>query len=74
MFSKLQSMLAALGLLFFALISAFQAGRHKQKKHQEVKELNEYVETRRRIDNALSNPDITAADDFLRKRKSDRNL
>lgn len=74
MLTKIQSMMAALGLLFFALLSAFQFGKWKQKEIEEGEELNEYIETRKRIDNALSNPDLTVATEFLRKRKSDRNL
>jgi len=74
MLSKIQSLIAAFGLLFFALVSAFWAGKRKEKEEQQAEELNEYIETRRRIDDALSNPDLNTATEFLRKRKSDRNL
>lgn len=74
MIGRLQTILVTIGLFISSLFAAFYLGKRKERKQELGRELNEYVETRKRIDNAVDFTDVDAATDFLRKRKSDRDL
>lgn len=62
-------LLGAAGILA-AFAAVYIKGRHDQSGEQYKDELNEYVETRRRIDDATIPRDATDALEWLRKRQS----
>ena len=66
---KVRTWLAVAGGVVLALFYAYIKGRTDQGKADEVEELNEYVETRRRIDGVLDR-DVQSSLEFLRKRQS----
>ena len=68
--SKLRTWLAAAGAVIVALTWAYFKGRSDKGHDQASQELNEYVETRRRIDDTTIPSDATDALDWLRKRQS----
>jgi hypothetical protein len=63
---KVKTWLAVAGGVVIALFYAYLKGR----KADEVSEINEYVETRRRLDDTTIPNDATDALDWLRKRQS----
>ena len=68
--SKLRTWLAAAGAVIVALTWAYFKGRSDKGHDQAIQELNEYVETRRRLDDTTIPSDATDALDWLRKRQS----
>ena len=66
---RVKTWLAVAGGVVIALFYAYLKGRTDQGKADEVEELNEYVETRRRIDGVLDR-DVQSSLEFLRKRQS----
>ena len=72
--SKVKTWLAVAGGVVIALFYAYIKGRADQGKADEVMELNEYVETRRRIDETTIPSDATDALDWLRKRQSGSDM
>ena len=68
--SKLRTWLAAAGAVIVALTWAYFKGRSDKGNDQATEELNEYVETRRRLDDATIPNDAIDALDWLRKRQS----
>ena len=66
---RVKTWLAVAGGVVIALFYAYLKGRTDQGKANEVEELNEYVETRRRIDGVLDR-DVQSSLEFLRKRQS----
>ena len=66
---KVKTWLAVAGGVVLALFYAYIKGRADQGKADDVEELNEYVETRRRIDGVLDR-DVQSSLEFLRKRQS----
>jgi hypothetical protein len=68
--SKLRTWLAAAGAVIVALIWAYFKGRSDKGHDQAIREVNEYVETRRRLDDTTIPSDATDALDWLRKRQS----
>jgi hypothetical protein len=66
---KVKTWLAVAGGVVVALFYAYIKGRTDQGKADEVEELNEYVETRRRIDGVLDR-DVQSSLDWLRQRQS----
>lgn len=71
---RVKTWLAVAGGVVLALFYAYIKGRADQGEANEVEELNEYVETRRRIDEGTIPHDADAALDWLRKRQSDRDM
>ena len=71
---KVKTWLAVAGGVVIALFYAYIKGRADQGKADEVMELNEYVETRRRIDETTIPSDATDALDWLRKRQSGSDM
>ena len=71
---KVKTWLAVAGGVVLALFYAYIKGRADQDKADKVEELNEYVETRRRIDDTTIPSDATAALDWLRKRQSNGDM
>jgi len=67
--SKVKTWLAVAGGVVVALFYAYIKGRTDQGKADEVEELNEYVETRRRIDGVLDR-DVQSSLEWLRQRQS----
>jgi len=74
MLIKLKLWAAAAGAFVLALAGAFLMGRFKQAAQHKVQQLKAYKTTREAIDNAESFNTPDPATEFLRKRKSDRNL
>jgi dienelactone hydrolase len=68
--SKLRTWLAAAGAVIVALTWAYFKGRSDKGNDQAIQEVNEYVETRRRLDDTTIPSDATDALDWLRKRQS----
>ena len=66
---KVKTWLAVAGGVVLALFYAYIKGRADQGKADDVEELNEYVETRRRIDGVLDR-DVQSSLEYLRKRQS----
>jgi hypothetical protein len=66
---KVKTWLAVAGGVVLALFYAYIKGRADQGEANEIEELNEYVETRRRIDGVLDR-DVQSSLEFLRKRQS----
>lgn len=58
------------GAVLAALFLAYFKGRKDTENEHAVEELNEYVETRKRMDNA----DVFDADKWLSERRDKRNL
>lgn len=72
--SKVRTWLTVAGGVVLALFYAYLKGRTDQGKANDVEELNEYVETRRRIDDATIPRDADAALEWLRKRQSNGDM
>jgi hypothetical protein len=60
----------AAGAALVAIVAAYLRGRSDEAGAEHERELNEYVETRKRMDNANPGDDV----DFLLERKRKRNL
>lgn len=60
----------AAGAALVAIAGAYLRGRSDEAGAEHERELNEYVETRKRMDNANPGDDV----DFLLERKRKRNL
>lgn len=74
LFSRVKMYLAAAGAFFAALFVAYWRGRQDEAGAAYERELNEYVETRRRMGDATIPHDADDALDWLRKRESERDL
>ena len=62
------------GAALVAIVGAYFRGRSDEAEADHERELNEYVETRRRIDEGTIPHDADGALDWLRRRQSDRDL
>lgn len=71
---KVKTWLAVAGGVVLALFYAYIKGRTDKGEANEVEELNEYVETRRRIDESTIPHDADAALEWLRKRQSNGDM
>ena len=72
MIGKLKLYLALAGGFVVALVTAYLRGRKDQNSIDHERELNEYVETRRRMDENTIPADADAAHEWLRKRSEQR--
>lgn len=68
MMLRLKLWLAAAGAFIVALFAAYWNGRRDGKANAEVRELNEYIETRKRIDEVDLGDDPDMARRFLHER------
>lgn len=73
MINRLQAIFAALGAISLAIIAAFFAGKRNQKESQKIKETEDYVKTRKKID-TVKPVDPDSARGRLLDRKSERDL
>jgi hypothetical protein len=76
MFGRLKIAAIAVGSFVIAVFAAYLRGRSDKAAADEHEELEEYVETRQRMDESdaeLGN-DPAAADRFLHERKRNRDL
>ena len=67
MMLRLKLWLAAAGAFIVALFAAYWNGRRDGKANAEVRELNEYIETRKRMDQVDSD-DADSSREWLRSR------
>lgn len=75
LFAKIKLYLAAIGAFAVALGVAYFRGRSAEAEAEHERELNEYVETRRRMDAVDSGSDADASRAWLRAREqSERDL
>lgn len=73
--AKLKMYLAAAGAVAVALGVAYLRGRSAEAEAEHERELNEYVETRKRMDTVDSGSDADASRAWLRARQqSERDL
>lgn len=70
---RIRVYLAALGAFVVALLGAYFRGRSDAADADAERELNEYVEARKRMD-AVDIPDADAGREFLRDRQSRRDM
>ncbi|MAO21440.1 MAG: hypothetical protein CMJ25_11880 [Phycisphaerae bacterium] len=69
LFAKLKMYLAAAGAVVVALGVAYLRGRSAEAAAEHEKELNEYVETRKRMDSVGSGDSLDDAHAWLRERQ-----
>ena len=74
MLGRLKLWAAAAGAVGLAIASAFLMGRFKQAAQHKVQQLAAYKKTRKDIDNADDFDNVDDARNWLRQRKSDRDL
>lgn len=67
---RLKVWLYAAGAVLVAIVAAYFRGRSDEAGAEHERELNEYVETRKRMDNA----DVFDADKWLSERRDRRGL
>lgn len=70
---RIRVYLAALGAFVVALLGAYWRGKSDAEDAADERELNEYVETRKRMDE-VDIPDADAGREFLLRRKRERDL
>lgn len=71
---KIKGYLIAVGAALSALLFVYLKGKQDAEQDAHERELNEYVETRRRIDENTIPRDATAAREWLRQREQQRDL
>jgi hypothetical protein len=71
--ARIKLWLAGIGAFVVALLGVYWRGRSDADDAAAERELNEYVETRKRMD-AVNISDADAGREFLRNRKSSRDL
>jgi hypothetical protein len=73
--SKVRGWLYAAGAVLVAIVAAYFRGRSDAAEAEHDRELNEYVETRRRMDETTIPNDASDVREWLRKRgQSDGDL
>lgn len=73
-FGRIKLWLYAAGAALVAIVVAYLRGRSDAVAADHERELNEYVETRRRIDDTTIPNDAADALEWLRKRQSERDM
>jgi hypothetical protein len=71
--SKLGLLVASVLGVLGSIVLVFGAGKRDQKKDQDLKDLEEYVETREKLDEVVINDDVDAALERLSKSKGLRD-
>jgi hypothetical protein len=71
--SKLGLLVASVLGVLGSIVLVFGAGKRDQKKDQDLKDLEEYVETREKLDEVVVNDDVDAALERLSKSKGLRD-
>lgn len=72
--SRLGRALSAIATFLAAILAARAYGRHEGRQAAERRELEDYKQTRKRMDEADTPNDADAADKFLRDRYKQRDL
>lgn len=67
-FARLKMWSAAFGLIVAALLASWLGGRKSAKADAKAKELEDYADTRKRMDEVGRMSDADAAADWLRER------
>ena len=70
MIARLKLYAIGVGAFIAALFGVYLRGRHDEAEAEQERELNEYIETRKRIDGVR----VDNAASWLRERAEDRNL
>jgi len=70
---RIKIYLYAIGAFIAALLGAYWRGKSDADDAADERELNEYVETRKRMDD-VDIPDADAGREWLRRRQSERDL
>lgn len=73
-FARVKAWLYVAGAALVAFVGAYLRGRSDEAEAEHERELNEYVETRRRLDENTIPADANAAHEWLRKRQSNRDM
>lgn len=73
-FGRFKLWLYAAGAALTAIVAAYFRGRSDADAADHERELNEYVETRRRIDDTTIPNDAADALEWLRERQSERDM
>lgn len=73
-FGRFKLWLYAAGAALTAIVAAYFRGRSDANDDAHERELNEYVETRRRIDDTTIPRDASDALEWLHKRQSKRDM
>ena len=71
--SKLGLLVASVLGVLGSIVLVFGAGKRDQKKDQELEDLEEYVETREKLDEVVVNDDVDAALERLSKSRGLRD-
>jgi|TARA_R110000772_G_scaffold94334_4_gene192180 hypothetical protein len=71
--SKLGLLVASVLGVLGSIVLVFGAGKRDQKKDQDLKDLEEYVETREKLDEVVVNDDVDAALERLSKSRGLRD-
>lgn len=68
MIARLKFWSGALGVLVVALAASWFGGKRKAQTNAKIREVNEYVETRKRLDTIEPTSDPAAAREWLQRR------
>ena len=71
--SKLGLLVASVLGVLGSIVLVFGAGKRDQKKDQDLKDLEEYVKTREKLDEVVINDDVDAALERLSKSRGLRD-
>jgi hypothetical protein len=71
--SKLGLLVASVLGVLGSIVLVFGAGKRDQKKDQDLKDLEEYVKTREKLDEVVVNDDVDAALERLSKSRGLRD-
>jgi hypothetical protein len=65
--SRIGKLIGALVLAASILVGVFQSGRKAQRDDDRVEDLEDYIETKKEIDDVATSPDRDAAVDRMRR-------